>query len=83
MQLDLDISYLGKMEHFRIQLKTRLGVRDAIVSTLSFEPWKPWFFSCFDPSEERFERQFHPKSDILKNQRIDILEFGYLQLQLR
>jgi len=34
MQLDLDISNLGEMEHFRIQLKTRLRVRDAIVSPL-------------------------------------------------
>ena len=68
MQLDLDISNLGEMEHFRIQLKTRLGVRDAIVSTLSFEPWITGFFSSLDPSEERFERQFHPKSYILKNQ---------------
>ena len=68
MQLDLDISNLGEMENFGIQLKTRLGVRDAIVSTLSFEPWITGFFSCLDPSEERFERQFYPKSYILKNQ---------------
>jgi len=68
MELDLKISNLGKMEYFRIQLKTRLGVRDAIVSTLSFESRITGFFSGLDPSEERFERQFHPKSYILKNQ---------------
>jgi hypothetical protein len=58
----------------------KLFVGDTIIATFALESRVSWFFSGFDPPEERLQSQINPNLDILKNLRIDLLKlrsFGF------
>ena len=68
------------MELIISDFNPKLFVGDAIIVTFALESRVSWFFSGFDPPEERFQSQINPNLNILKNLRIDLLKlrsFGF------
>jgi hypothetical protein len=48
-----------------IEVKTRLGIRDAVIPSLPLEPGIPGFSPGLHPSEEGFGREIHTFGVIL------------------
>jgi len=78
MELDLDITNLGKIELTSIELEPLLRIGKRIVPTSSPKSWISRILSGFDSSEERLQGKIHPFLGILKGLGKDIVKFRLL-----
>jgi hypothetical protein len=79
---DPDGAYLGESQlgTFDLVACLRVGIRERLVPTLTFEPWISRFLSSLNSSEERLECLIQPSQDILETMSIDTIEIAVLPL---
>ena len=83
MELDFDTANFSQFKVTILNLKAKLGIGEAIISIIAFEPGVSWLFARLNPSKERLKSLIQSIGYILKHLGIDTAETGAFRFKLR